>query len=377
MLFYAVESQRVQRSRKRLALRICVTGARGKSSVTRLLAAALREGGFKVLAKTTGSRPMLLLPDGSEVELNRRGRPSVLEQLKVMRRATDLSADVVVAELMSIRPETLNIESHRIFKPNILLITNARRDHMEHWGPTQQSAALCLAAAIGPDCTVFVPDEEMMPVWGEAASRLGSEIRTVKEGSAQNMLRFESNVRLVQTVTDFLNIDRELADQGIQKSLPDLGGLRIWRWQPNPDGPVWDCVNAFAANDPDSTRLVLDKLTALGLINGKPVIGLLHLRRDRGDRTLQWMEALRAGNFPDLQELYVTGTHARAFKRRLSGDRSSLVPVILKSARPEGIMSALTANVLAPALVLGMGNMGGAGRELVEYWDREGEPRAV
>ncbi len=376
-MFYAVESQRVQRSRKRLALRICVTGARGKSSVTRLLAAALREGGFKVLAKTTGSRPMLLLPDGSEVELNRRGRPSVLEQLKVMRRATDLSADVVVAELMSIRPETLNIESHRIFKPNILLITNARRDHMEHWGPTQQSAALCLAAAIGPDCTVFVLDEEMMPVWGEAASRLGSEIRTVKEGSAQNMLRFESNVRLVQTVTDFLNIDRELADQGIQKSLPDLGGLRIWRWQPNPDGPVWDCVNAFAANDPDSTRLVLDKLTALGLINGKPVIGLLHLRRDRGDRTLQWMEALRAGNFPDLQELYVTGTHARAFKRRLSGDRSSLVPVILKSARPEGIMSALTANVLAPALVLGMGNMGGAGRELVEYWDREGEPRAV
>ncbi len=376
-MFYAVESQRVQRSRKRLALRICVTGARGKSSVTRLLAAAMREGGFKVLAKTTGSRPMLLLPDGSEVELNRRGRPSVLEQLKVMRRATDLSADVVVAELMSIRPETLNIESHRIFKPNILLITNARRDHMEHWGPTQQSAALCLAAAIGPDCTVFVLDEEMMPVWGEAASRLGSEIRTVKEGSAQNMLRFESNVRLVQTVTDFLNIDRELADQGIQKSLPDLGGLRIWRWQPNPDGPVWDCVNAFAANDPDSTRLVLDKLTALGLINGKPVIGLLHLRRDRGDRTLQWMEALRAGNFPDLQELYVTGTHARAFKRRLSGDRSSLVPVILKSARPEGIMSALTANVLAPALVLGMGNMGGAGRELVEYWDREGEPRAV
>jgi len=278
VLFYAVEFQRVQRNRKRLALRICVTGARGKSSVTRLLAAALREAGFKVLAKTTGSRPMLLLPDGSEVEINRRGRPSVLEQLKVMRRAADLSADVVVAELMSIRPETLNIESQRIFKPNILLITNARRDHMEHWGPTQQSAALCLASAIGPACTVFIPDEEMMPVWEEAASRLGSEIRLVKGSAAQNgrefflspdpdemsdiKLRFESNVRLVQAVTDFLNIDRELADQGIQKSLPDLGGLRIWRWQPNPDGPAWDCVNAFAANDPDSTRLVLDKLTA-------------------------------------------------------------------------------------------------------------------
>ncbi|MFA9452958.1 MAG: poly-gamma-glutamate synthase PgsB [Candidatus Aminicenantaceae bacterium] len=393
VLFYAVESFRLEKNRRCLALRICVTGARGKSSVTRLLAAALREGGFKVLAKTTGSRPMLLLPDGSEVELNRRGRPSVLEQLKVMRRAVELSADVVVAELMSIRPKTLAIESRRIFKPNILLITNARPDHTEHWGPSQETAARCLASAIGPDCTVFVPDEEMRPLWEEAAARKGAEICTVKFVNAEAVaehfpnpdmddisdtpLRFESNVQLVQAVTDSLNIDRELAEKGIRRSLPDLGGLRIWSWQPNLDGPVWDCVSAFAANDPDSTRMVLEKLTALGLINGKPVIGLLHLRRDRGDRTLQWLEALRAGNFLDLQELYVTGTHARAFKRRLCGNRSSIVPVILKSARPEGIMSALTANVLAPALVLGMGNMGGTGRELVEYWEREGTPRAV
>lgn len=393
MLFYAVEFLRLEQSRRRLSLRICVTGARGKSSVTRLLAAALSEAGLKVLAKTTGSRPMLLLPDGSEVELSRRGRPSVLEQIKVIRKAADLSADVVVAELMSIRPETLTIESHRIFKPNILLITNARPDHTEHWGPSRETAARCLAAAIAPDCMVFVPDEEMTPVWEEAAVQRGSEIRRVRGGGSRTggesarmespikgldgKLKFEPNVRLVEAVTDYLNIDRGIAEQGIRRSLPDLGGLRIWRWQPDPDVPAWDCVSAFAANDPDSTRLVIEKLADLGLINGKPVIGLLNLRRDRGDRTLQWLEALRTGSFPGLQGLFVMGTHARAFKRRLKANRLGLQPIILKSGRAAGMMSAVTARTTPPALILGMGNMGGAGRELVEYWEREGESRAV
>jgi poly-gamma-glutamate synthase PgsB/CapB len=395
VLLYAVEYIRLKKNRGRLPLRICVTGARGKSSVTRLLAAALREAGFKVLAKTTGSRPMLLLPDGSEVELSRRGGPSIIEQLKVIRKAADLSADVIVAELMSIRTEILAIESRRIFKPNILLITNARPDHTEHWGPSRETAARSLAAAIAPDCTVFVPDEEMMPVWEEEAAQRGSDIHLVgavleprsSEGEPgrirsqlenhDGVLKFESNVRLVEAVTDSLNIDRELAEQGIRKSLPDLGGLRIWTWRPEPDGPAWDCVNAFAANDPDSTRMILEKLAELGLINGKPVIGLLNLRRDRGDRTLQWLEAFRTESFPGLQGLYVTGTHTRAFKRRLNGRPGSIQPLVLKANRPSGMMAALTEQTPAPALILGMGNMGGAGRELVEYWQREGERHAV
>jgi hypothetical protein len=123
--------------------------------------------------------------------------------------------------------------------------------------------------------------------------------------------------------------------------------------------------------------LVIEKLADLGLINGKPVIGLLNLRRDRGDRTLQWLEALRTGSFPGLQGLFVMGTHARAFKRRLKANRLGIQPIILKSNRAAGMMSAVTERTTPPALILGMGNMGGAGRELVEYWEREGESRAV
>ena len=40
--------------------RIHVNGARGKSSVARLIASGIRESGSKVLAKTTGSSPRII-----------------------------------------------------------------------------------------------------------------------------------------------------------------------------------------------------------------------------------------------------------------------------------------------------------------------------
>src|SRR3954471_10732401 len=53
-------------------VRIHVGGTRGKSTTTRLIATGLRAGGVRVLAKTTGSEPRLILPDGSETTWPRR-----------------------------------------------------------------------------------------------------------------------------------------------------------------------------------------------------------------------------------------------------------------------------------------------------------------
>ena len=49
------------KSLSHIPLRIHVNGTRGKSSVTRLVAAGLREGGLKTFAKTTGTAPRELL----------------------------------------------------------------------------------------------------------------------------------------------------------------------------------------------------------------------------------------------------------------------------------------------------------------------------
>ncbi len=360
--------------------------------MTRLLAAALRESGWRVLAKTTGSRPMLLFPDGSEQELHRRGRPSILEQKKVMQQASRLSVDAVVCEMMGIRPEFLAVESTQILQPQILILTNARPDHIEHWSDGADSSALCLSAAIPRSATVFALEEEVCPIWVETSARQESQLVKVRAseedslventGDPERFTRFEpgleymSNQRLVMAVGQFLGIDSPSLRKGMQRQVPDLGALKIWQFSLPASGMEWLCVNAFAANDPASTRQVLSKLKDLGL-TAYPILGILNLRRDRADRTLQWLEAFLQHGFPEIQNLYVTGDHSRAFMRRMVSKNAAAELSALPSLPPSELMKALAQENPTPALLLGLGNMQGLGRNLVEFWEKEGTPYAA
>ena len=54
-----------------IPLRIHVNGTRGKSSVTRLVAAGLREGGLRTFAKTTGTAPRVIDSEGKDRIIHR------------------------------------------------------------------------------------------------------------------------------------------------------------------------------------------------------------------------------------------------------------------------------------------------------------------
>jgi len=58
-----------------IPVRIHVNGTRGKSSITRLIAAGLRAGERRVVAKTTGTKPRIILEDGREIPIDVLGRP--------------------------------------------------------------------------------------------------------------------------------------------------------------------------------------------------------------------------------------------------------------------------------------------------------------
>jgi len=70
------ESRRLERALARVPLRIHVNGIRGKSSVTRLVAAVLRASGRRTLAKTTGSAAVVVGSDGVDRPLARRRAPT-------------------------------------------------------------------------------------------------------------------------------------------------------------------------------------------------------------------------------------------------------------------------------------------------------------
>jgi len=380
LIFLCIERVSLRRTVDSIPLRICVTGTRGKSSVTRLIAAALRESGMSVLARTTGSKAVLILPDENEREIVRRGPPTILEGKKVLRIASKLRIDACVVELMGIQPETIYVESQKIFKPDILVVTNVRLDHTAQMGSTKEQIAACFASAISEKSTVFLPQEEIYPIFRETARSKKSELIPVGKDhiswfdEKRRILsaEFDDNMRLSLSVVDFLGQNTSMALQAMHGALPDFGSLKVWTELSAPSRPDWYFVSGFAANEPESTRLIISKLSKKKLLEGKTVIGVLNLREDRGDRTLLWLDALRRGKFFEIQKLVCLGRHAQAVRRKLKKYIGTEL-FAWRGHKPEEIMRRLSGITKEKAVVIGMGNMGGAGATLVDYWEKSGK----
>ncbi len=363
-----------------LPFRIAVTGTRGKSGVVRMLYAIMREAGMRVMAKTTGSEPLIIDETGRETRVKRKGRTSILEQKDMLQLAADKSVQVLVTELMSIGPETLAAESLQMIKPHVLVITNVRLDHLDQCGTTRNEIARSFAEAIPKNSTVFVPEIEMFPVFEERIARLDSRLVSVEsEAREEKLIReeipgyeFMQNIRLALKVSDFLGIERDVAYAAMQKVPPDPGRFRVWRLDLSLPKRTRFLVNAFAANDPESTRKIMDVLRKNAPLGERKWIGLLNLRKDRGSRTLQWQKAIRQKLFPEFRRMIFLGDHGEFLKRSLLPDFGGENLFVIQTREGRKIMEKMNSLEEDPAVIVGMGNIGQAGASLVEHWDRIG-----
>lgn len=383
LVYLACEKARLSRSLQRVPRRIAVAGTRGKSGVARLIAAGLRASGAKVLAKTTGSKPMIILPDGSEREIARPGPASVREQVGLVALAARLGADTLVAEMMSIGPECLEVESRRILRPGTLAVTNARLDHTDEMGRTKGEIARALGAAFPRGAAVFVPEEELQPAFATAAARAGSTLRPVgrpangqgEAGAAPLALgEFEPNVRLARAVLASLGVDEAAARRGVTEAAPDFGSLRVWRGRFGNEARPAVCVSAFAANEPESTSAILDRVRARVPLAGRPLVGLLCLREDRGARTLQWARAAAGGFFRDFSAVILVGPTSRAALRLFRKPSGGGSPPYARfdGSNPEDLMDRVFAAAPGEPVVFGLGNIIGWGERIVLYWSGKG-----
>ena len=362
-------------------MRICVTGTRGKSGVTRLLASCLSQAGICVLAKTTGSKPVFILQNGEEKLIKRRGLPSILEEKKVVRRAVSSSVQALVVELMSFSPESLCVENRRMLRPHVLVITNVRMDHIAQAGKSRDEIAESFARSIPDASTVFVPEEECFPVFQAIAEKrkarlvkVGTDSSTDEKSFMKNLSKSEfiQNIRLVLAVCDFLDIKREISYSGIMKAVPDKGSLKFWKAEFTLPKRRWDLVSAFSANDPKSTRDVIDKLKKSKKIKGSRWIGLFNIRKDRGDRTHQWMAAFKSRLFPEFQKIIFVGDQSELLKRKMERNIKDQEYESFRNMNAKQIMSRVLEKEKNNCVLVGLGNIGGIGIELLDHWDTIG-----
>jgi len=314
LIFSVVEAVRYRlhlRRLRRIPNRIHVNGARGKSSVTRLIGAALRGDGRRVVVKTTGTTPRFIYPDGREVPIFRPGKPNIIEQLKVVKRAVEVGADTLVVECMAITPDYIRILEEKIIQSNVGIITNVREDHLDVMGPTLYDVARNLALSLPKNGVAFTAEDRWFWVFKEEAERRNTRIFKVSadEVSDEEMLNFpyiehKENVALALAVARHFGVPRDVALRRMYRVNPDPGVLTesVLRR----DGKTIYLFNAFAANDPDSTAIIWDMVNRRR--RGKRLV-VLTLRKDRPQRTESFSKIIGRRIVADHYFIVGTFTH--------------------------------------------------------------------
>ena len=326
-----------------IRLRIHVNGTRGKSGVTRLIAAGLRAGGRRTMAKVTGTEARLIFPDGSEKPVLRRGPPNILEYVSAVRTAAACGAEALVCECMALQPELQSFCERRLMRAHIGVITNVRHDHEEIMGGDLVAIAATLGRTV-PEGGMLVTGREAFALLAKAGRISGDEIlcHIVDAGNEAALLEQEfpfevvaENLVLALKVCELAGVSQEVALAGMRASLPDVGNVSV---QVHVVGQNRiRVVDATAANDPDSTQILWRRYVT----EDSAVAGiLLHSRPDRRVRTMSLCDFF--GQLHD-GPYYLTGD-TRFAARQLRKAGVSVQKII---EVPEATLNAVLAKISA------------------------------
>jgi poly-gamma-glutamate synthase PgsB/CapB len=352
--------------------RIHVAGTRGKSSVTRLIAAGMRAGGLKTAAKTTGTLARMILPDAREVQVFRPRGPNVIEQIRIVAAARAMGAESIVLECMALQPALHWVSENKLVRATHAVITNARPDHLDVMGPTADDVARCLCGMIPPK-GVLVTGEREPPrraIIAEACRDRDAELVCVEHEhvaaiSDEDMKGFtyfehKENVALALRLLERLGIDRQTAIEGMWAGPPDPGALTEHVMDFFGREVVF--VNAFAANDPQSTSAIWN-IMADRYRDVDKVVAVFNLRADRADRTRQL--ARDTDFWRDADHVVLMGSGAYHFAREASKLGAS--PERFVYAEHDDIFEVFESIVELcdrRTLVVGLGNIGEQGLAL-------------
>jgi len=376
-----------------IGVRVHVNGTRGKSSVTRMIAAGLRAGGIRTCAKTTGTTARFILPDGREVPIYRPAGANIIEQRRIVAVAAACEAEALVIECMALQPRLQSLCELRLVRSTHGVITNARPDHLDVMGPGPDDVARALAGTTPVGGKLYTSERDRLDILRGAAEDRKSEVVAVgsledelgDEAAAEALRSFRytehsDNVALALKVCEDVGVARDVALKGMTEATPDPGAtierrLRFF-------GREIVFVNGFAANDPISTR----QIWAMATRRAGPVgrcVALMNCRADRPDRSQLLGAAFRSWGVAD-EELpgvdYVVLMGSGTFLFADAAVNAGLDPsklVFAEGFSTEQIFERVVALCGTSALVMGMGNIGGGGLELVSYFRNRAEPEAA
>ncbi|MAJ44823.1 MAG: poly-gamma-glutamate synthase PgsB [Candidatus Marinimicrobia bacterium] len=347
----------------KLPNRVHVNGSRGKSSVVRLIAAGLRAGGFRTLAKVTGTSPRVIDLNGYDRIIHRLRSPSIGEQLRLLRNFSKQNPDYIVVECMAVMPEYQWVSEHKMLKSDIGVITNVRMDHVDEMGYTMEEITKSLSNTVPKNGKIITTKCPTSYLIQEKSNKSNSEYFEVSGDTVnQDMMKdfpyleHNENISLALEVCKQAGVDKKIALEGMINATPDPGALQIM----NIDGKDKKnhFINAFAANDPQSTFQIFKLLK--NRTNQNHIAIFLNSRSDRRYRTTQMYELVLNKIKPHL--FIVRGDDLPKLDKFEHTQNCEII-IYPESTTPEELINYLIS--LSGEYIMGIGNMVGWGEEFI------------
>ena len=366
--FGIIEFQIHLQSLNNIPLRIHVNGTRGKSSVTRLIAAGLREAGIKTYAKVTGTSPRVIDNKGIDRIIHRLRLPSIGEQVRLMRFFAKEKPSAVVMECMAVQPQYQWIAEHQMIKAHIGVITNVRPDHLEEMGPTENDVAMSLCNTVPINSTLITGESDKPEILKKVAKNnntafIKSDEKSIKKEELNRFTYIEhpSNIAVALDACKLAGVKRSVALDGMQKVRPDSGALIFWELFK--ENKMIKFVNGMAANDPVSTLQIWYQISERFQTQTHTCI-FFNSRDDRPDRTRQMIELTMNDIKPNYFIIRGDKVDQLIKKEKVNSPKTEIETIPL-NLRYESVVEKIL-ELPKDTLVFAIGNQVGAGQSILE-----------
>ncbi|AAL95133.1 poly-gamma-glutamate synthase PgsB [Fusobacterium nucleatum subsp. nucleatum ATCC 23726] len=365
ILYLFFEKINLDKNRKNLKYIIHINGIRGKSTVSRLIDAGLRAGGYKVFTKTTGTSPRIIDTNAKEFEINRQGKANIREQISVITWASKEKAEVLILECMAVKPELQYVCENKILKSDIVAITNVREDHLDEMGDSLDKIADSLSNTIPKKATFFTADKNYFNFFKNRCEDKNTRAFLSKNIKNEYWeIDFPNNIALAMDICKYLNVDEKIALEGMRTYHKDPGSLKVLTYLNKKNFRIF-FVNTLAANDPDSTEIILDRVCIKTYWNNERYL-LVNNRADRLSRLKQFVNfTIKFENRFD--KILISGENKNLFYKYLLKNRIDKNRIIILSDEK------YFENIEDDSLIFAVGNICRLGKKLVDYFEERGE----